>query len=65
MFRRRLSKISSPEEFLLEHLREDLRARSWRRYCDLIRELRGPIRLFSVSVIVVLTPHAVSLAERL
>lgn len=56
----RISNMSSLEEFSIEHQREDLRARRWRRYCDLIHELRSPIRMFAVAVFMALGPHAVS-----
>lgn len=58
--------MSSPEEFQAEHHREDLHARRWQRYCELIREFRGPIRLLCVGAFISLVPHAAAtLIERL
>jgi hypothetical protein len=58
--------MSSRREFSIEHQREDLRARRWKRYCELIRALQGPIRIFAALALLALGPHAVSsLIERL
>jgi hypothetical protein len=65
MWRKRLSRMNSPEEFEAEHRREDLRERRWRRYCELIRELRGLFRLAAVAAVVALAQHASVLFDRL